>query len=270
MSRRGQVALAAGVGFLALVCAAGAGRPGVVAAQAKAYSWVDASGRLRISDRPPPTGADEADVVVIRRGNGLGGPDGVSRVSLPPEEAGGAGEPWAEPPTDGETTFEGIEAPGATEGAASEDDAERPVAPRRVVNLRGRGGADAAAEATGDNPMDPAPDEEGLSVEGESPAGDDAQAEASADAKPPAADEADAAGEAEEAEEVSPQPRSVEERIRAWRRRAAEARRGAASSTAEEGAPATRSQRRRGAEQPEDDDPEGVEGEEAPRPWWEL
>jgi len=217
VSRRGQVALAAGVACLALVCALGAGRPGVVAAQAKAYSWVDASGRLRISDRPPPTGADEADVVVIRRGNGLGGPDAAPEDSLPPKDAG---------PADG----------------------------------------------TGDDPMEPVPVEEKPPVEAESRAGDEAQAETSGDAqaevsgdvKPSATDEAD------ETEEVSPQPRSVEERIRAWRRRAAEARRGAASSMTEEGAPATRSQRRRGAEQPEDDDPEGVEGEEAPRPWWEL
>lgn len=191
---------------------------------------------------------------MIRRGNGLGGPGAASEDLLPPEEAGGADEPWADPPTDGETTFEGTEAPGGTEVAAPEDDAERPVAPRRVVNLRGRGGVDAAAEATGDDPMDPAPDEEGPSVEGESPAGDDAQAEASAD----------------EAEEGSPQPRSAEERIRAWRRRAAEARRGAASSMAEEGAPATRSQRRRGSEQPDDDGPGAAEAEEAARPWWEL
>ncbi len=209
MSRRGQVALAAGVACLALVCGLGAGRPGVVAAQAKAYSWVDASGRLRISDRPPPKGTDEADVIVIRRGNGLGGPDAAPEDSLEPKDAG-------------------------------------------------------PAEGTGDDPMEPAPDEERPSVEADSPAGDDAAAEASGDAKAPATDEA------EETEQVSPQPRSVEERIRAWRRRAAEARRGAASSMTEEGAPATRSQRRRGAEQPEDDDPDGADAEEAPRPWWEL
>lgn len=197
---------------------------------------------------------------MIRRGNGLGGPGAVSEDSLPPEKAGGADEPWAGPALDGTGALEGGDESAEAEQAVSEDDAEGPVAPRRVVNLRGRGGAD-AAEATGDDGMEFAPDEEGPSVEAESPAGDDAQAEASSDAKPPATDEA---------EEGSPQPRSAEERIRAWRRRAAEARRGAASSMAEEGAPATRSQRRRGSELPEDDGPGAAEAEEAARPWWEL
>lgn len=190
---------------------------------------------------------------MIRRGNGLGGPGAVWEDSLPPEKAGGADEPWAGPALDGTGALEGGDESAEAEQAVSEDDAEGPVAPRRVVNLRGRGGAD-AAEAMGDDGMEFAPDGEGPSVDGDSSAGDDAQAEASAD----------------EAKEGSPQPRSAEERIRAWRRRAAEARRGAASSMAEEGAPAARSQRRRGSELPEDDGPGAAEAEEAARPWWEL
>ena len=189
MPRRGQVALSAALACAVIVVVGLSIWPGSVSAQSKVYTWTDASGRIRISDRPPQgSQSREKDVkaVRLRRVNGLG-PTKPEPEDREPADVAPSDEPADVAPIDEPADVAPIDEPADAESGDEPADVEPSDAQSQRRAADSEGGQTSGEGGEGAGPVE---------------AGDDKTVD------------------------EPPQDLTRAERIREWRRRALQTRRG--------------------------------------------